>query len=144
MIVSMNHISFTVSELNVSVAFYRDILGLKVKDISNRDQSFAEQVTGIKGSQIMIAYLEAHNCSVELIQYINPVGKKIDTSTNNIGSAHVCFVIDEYDEHLKLLRDNNVQIVSKGNCIIPAGPNRGKSVMYFHDPDCNTIEFISK
>jgi catechol 2,3-dioxygenase-like lactoylglutathione lyase family enzyme len=144
MIKSMNHMSFTVRDLDVSVTFYRNILGLELENISSRDPLFSEKVTGIKGANLKIAYMKAPNCSVELIQYLSPVGKHIDTATNNVGSAHVCFIVDNFDKQVKMLKENRVHIVSVDGCLVPEGPNIGKGVVYFHDPDNNTIEFISE
>ncbi len=136
--------SFTVSDLNISVPFYRDIIGLDLIDIAYRDSSFSENVTGIYGASLKIAYLKAQNCAVELIQYIGAQGERIDTATNNIGSAHVCFIVSDFKNAINNLKLHGVEIVSKNNCIVPAGPNIGKGVTYFHDPDRNTIEYISE
>ena len=44
---------------------------------------------------------------------------------------------------IKRLKKQNVEFASEDNCIVPAGPNKGRGVAYLHDPDNNTIEFIS-
>ena len=142
MITSMNHISFTVSNLDRSVSFYKNVLGLKLLDICERDTAFSEQVTGIEGAHLKIAYLNANNCSVELIEYISPKGESLDTTTCNVGSAHVCFNVDAFNELTDKLKNNHVKFCG-AICTIPAGPNEGKKVLYFKDPDLNTIEFIS-
>ena len=143
MISRTNHVSFTVSNLDASVVFYRDVLGLRLMDISDRDSEFSEKVTGIKGARLRIAYLSAENCSIELIQYLAPEGKKIDTATCNVGSAHVCFDVEGFDDFMKRLRRHNVRMVSEPQQI-PAGPNKGRKVVYTEDPDNNTLEFVSK
>ena len=70
MITNLNHASFTVSNLDESLKFYNQILGLKILDVSYRERSFSESVTGIKGANLKIAYFQANNCRIELIQYI--------------------------------------------------------------------------
>lgn len=142
MITNLNHVSFTVSNIEKSIIFYRDILGLKLLDISTRGVEFSEQVTGIKGADLKIAYFEVNNCKVELIEYLAPKGQKIDTTTCNVGSAHICFNVDEFTSFVNNLRKNNVKF-SGDICEIPAGPNKGRSVLYFEDNDSNTIEIIS-
>ena len=91
MITSMNHVSFTVSDVKEAVKFYEGALGLELIDMCERDEVFSSAVTGIDGASLMIAYLKTTNCSVELIQYVSPPGDRIDTRTCNVGSAHVCF-----------------------------------------------------
>jgi len=138
----MNHISFTVSNLENSVAFFKDMLGLELVNTCERDKEFSERVTGIKDAHLKIAYLKAANCSIELIEYLTPKGMKVDTSTCNVGSAHVCFNVDNFDQLTKDLRKNDIKFAGDV-CVIPAGPNKGKMVLYFEDPDSNTIEIIS-
>jgi catechol 2,3-dioxygenase-like lactoylglutathione lyase family enzyme len=138
----MNHASFTVSNIEKSIEFYRNILGLKLLDTSIRGVDFSEQVTGIKGADLKIAYFEANNCRVELIEYLAPKGKNIDTSTCNIGSAHICFNVDNFTKFVNNLKNNKVKF-SGEVCVIPGGPNKGKNVLYFEDNDSNSIEIIS-
>ena len=142
MIINMNHASFTVSNIDKSIIFYKDILGLKHLDTSTRDIEFSQNVTGIKGADLKIAYFEANNCRVELIEYQAPVGEKINTATCNVGSAHICFNVRNFDNFVNNLRDNDVTF-SGTVSLIPAGPNKGRSVLYFEYIDSNSIEIIS-
>ncbi len=142
MISRMNHVSFTVSNLDASIIFYRDVLGLSLIDVAKRDVAFSEKVTGISGAHLRIAYFSASNCFVELIEYLAPAGEKLDTRTCNVGSAHVCFDVAEYDAFIARLRSHHVHFASEPQ-IVPAGPNKGRKVVYAEDPDGNTLEFFS-
>ena len=143
MILDTNHFSFTVSNLDQSIAFYQNALGLKLLNRSTRDVEFSQAVTGIQGASLDIAYFEAYNVRIELIQYLSPESHKIDTKTSNIGSSHICFNVDG----LEKLASNFLSHGGTMNgaiCEVPAGPNQGKKVVYLDDPDGNTIEFIGK
>lgn len=141
MIEVINHISFTVSNLEESVKFYQEVLGLECISVAERDQSFTEAVTGLYGVAMNIAYFRASNCMIELIQYTVGAGERLDTSTNNIGSAHICFNISNYDEWIERMNKNDVRY--RGVlCVAPAGPNKGKRVCYVMDNDGNNLEFM--
>lgn len=142
MIVEMNHMSFTVSDLDRSVKWYQETLGLELISLDNRDAAFSSRVTGIPGAELRIAYLKAPNCAVELIQYLSPKGAVIDTRTCNIGSAHVCFIVDDFPAMVDRLRAARV-VFGGLPSIVPAGPNIGRGVLYFEDPDSNTVEILS-
>lgn len=143
MISSMNHVSFTVNNLERSVAFYQDVLGLECISIAERDEEFSSAVTGVPNAQMKIAYMKASNCSVELIQYITGAGECLDTKTCNVGSAHICFNIRDYDDWMKRMEKNKVRF--RGElCIVPAGPNKGRRVCYMMDDDGNNLEFIEE
>ena len=141
MIKNVNHMSFTVSNLDDSIKFYSDVLGLKLINVSSRDVLFSEKVTGIPRANLRIAYLSGNNCSLELIQYISPKGKKIDTKTCNIGSSHICFNVDNFREFIRKIK-GKIKIVNSP-VSIPLGPNKGRLVVYAKDPDSNNLEFIS-
>ena len=141
MITTMNHISFTVSDLKASVEFYEKVLGLRCISFAERDGTFSSEVTGVPGAKLYIAYMEAENCNIELIQYTKGQGERLDTKTCNIGSAHVCFNIRDYDEWLERMEKNGVRFRGK-LCEVPEGPNKGKRVCYMMDNDGNNLEFI--
>jgi len=143
MITGLNHTSFTVSNLNKSIEFYEKVLGLEVISKAARDRVFSQDVTGIKNAEMNIAYIKVPNGFIELIEYVNGKGKKLDTATCNTGSAHICFNVKEFTQWIEYLRKNNVKFCGKV-CKVPAGPNQGKGVCYCEDIDGNTLEFIEE
>ncbi len=56
-ILATNHTSFTVSDLDRSVAFFRDALGFEVTSKAPRDPQVVSKITGIEGTEMMIAYV---------------------------------------------------------------------------------------
>ena len=142
MIVSLHHPSFTVEDIHRSGAFYRDLLGLKLEGIWERDPDYSEGVTGIKGAHLKVAYFTLPNASFELVEYLGGKGEKIDTSTNNVGSAHVCFIADDFDGLVERLRAAGTVFAGDVQ-VVPAGGNKGKKIVYVEDPDDNTLEIIA-
>ena len=142
MITRVNHVSFTVSDLDRAIAFYRDALGLEQKSRYPRVDGFVSKVIGMPGSHLEIAHMGAGNCTIELIQYVRPQGVKIDTRTCNVGSAHVCFNVDDFHGLLKRVVAAGGRIVGEPTPI-PDGHSAGRLAVYLEDPDNNTIEFVS-
>jgi len=141
MIVSINHFSYTVYNLEKAIIFYRDILGLSLMNVSSRDSAFSRDITGISDAVIRVAYFKAENCCIELIQYIQGQGEGIDVSTCNPGASHICFNVQKFDDYVERLKVNGVKLKGK-ICVVPAGPNKERKVAYFGDMDYNTIEII--
>ena len=56
-ILSTNHTSFTVSDLEWSLSFFRDILGFEVTSKAPRDPRAIQHITGVKDAEVMIAYV---------------------------------------------------------------------------------------
>lgn len=143
MISSVNHVSFTVSNLEESISFYENVLGMECISKAERDEEFSSAVTGIKGVSMNIAYMQAPGFAVELIQYVAGQGKQIDTATNNPGSTHLCFNISDYDKWMEHMKKNGVRMCGE-LCHVPAGPNKGKRVCYMLDNEGNHLEFIEE
>jgi len=144
MILNTNHTSFTVSDVERSVAFYRDLLGFTLLSLAERPPEFAGPATGIPGAHLKVAYLAAPGGHrLELIQYLNPPGVKLDTRTNNVGSAHLALDVDDLRRVYGELRAKGVRF--RGEPIeIPSGPNRGNLMVYMLDPDDFTLELIQR
>ncbi len=142
MILATNHTSFTVSDVERSAAFYRDLLGFKLLSLAERPPGFAEIATGIPGAHLKVAYLEVPGGHrLELIQYLNPPGVKLDTRTHNVGSAHLGLNVDDLRRVYREFKAKGVHF--KGEPIeIPAGPNKGNFMVYMLDPDDFTLELI--
>jgi len=141
MILRTNHTSFTVSDLDRSIAFYRDLLGFELISLATRDPAFSSKITGIAGAHLKVAYLQAPGHRIELIQYLSPPGKKLDLSTHNIGCGHLAFDVDDLRPIYERLKSKGVLFKSEP-VEIPAGPNRGGMAVYCTDPDGVTIELI--
>ncbi|NLB84047.1 MAG: hypothetical protein GX791_07355 [Synergistaceae bacterium] len=143
MISLLHHASFTVEDLDRSVTFYRDFLGMKLDGIWERESAYAQDVTGIAGARLRLAYFSLENASFELVEYLEGKGQIIDTSPNNIGSAHVCFITTDFDGIVGRLGEWGGKIAGKISTV-PAGVNRGKRVAYVEDPDGNTLEILAE
>ncbi len=141
MIISTNHTSFTVSDLERSVAFYRDIMGFELISLGERGPAFAAKITGVPGAHLKVAYLQAPGHRIELIQYLSPPGKKLDLATNNVGCGHMAFDVDDLRKRYKEMKAKGVQFKSEP-LEVPAGPNKGGFAVYLTDPDGVTLEFI--
>jgi catechol 2,3-dioxygenase-like lactoylglutathione lyase family enzyme len=139
MIEGIHHVSFTVSDMKCSVAFYRDILGLRVVwDSAAAGVEFkgpvADRVTGCPGTELHIVFLAAGENRVELIQY-KPAGKPLaDNKASDTGSAHACFKTENIRELYEKLAANNVRLHCAPQQLDTA------QVIYFRDPDGIILE----
>lgn len=140
-ITGVNHTSFTVSNLDQAVAFFRDVLGATVVSVGDRPREYSERVTGIPGARLYIGYVELGGHRLELIQYLEGQGAVLDVSTNNVGSGHICFNVDDAHALQRELQAKGIRFVSPP-MEIPSGANRGGFATYFKGPDGITLEFI--
>lgn len=144
------HTSWTVSDLDRSIAFYRDLLGFELLATRVRTGRFIEQVVGFEGAELRIAALRIPGAPVgqsghhlELIQYVAPQGVKLDLRTCNVGAAHLALATDSIHETCERLARQGVALVSEP-VPIPAAPGiaSGGYACYLRDPDGFTIELV--
>jgi catechol 2,3-dioxygenase-like lactoylglutathione lyase family enzyme len=145
MITGIHHTSFTVSNLERSLAFYRDLLGMAVESYRGEATApYLGRVTGFPGARLRVALLRpAAGCAelLELIEYVEPAGTPADVRTCNPGSAHVCLVADDVVALYRTLAAAGVRFRSEP-VDLPSGPNAGGRAVYCLDPDGITIELL--
>lgn len=141
-ITSTNHTSFTVSDLDRTLGFFRDCLGFEVTSKAPRDPRLVEKITGVAGADMVIAFVRAPDHSIELIEYRGPDGRgKVESRPCDTGFAHIAFNVAGIDAALEAAARYQVVPIAPP-VAIDAGPNKGRRVVYLRDPDGITIEFI--
>ena len=138
---TIHHTAFTVSNIERSIAFYRDILGMKVLwDSVHAGVAYkgpvCDRITGCHGTEQHIVYLGIGESFLELVEY-TPMGKPLENNkASDIGASHVCFKTDDISALYEKLLANNVKV----HC----SPQEGISnlIMYFRDPDGIILEAI--
>ena len=141
----IHHLGMTVADIEQSVVFYGDLLGMEL--IGRRacvDASYVASQTGYEGVQLSVASFRVNQNSkqsLEIVQYLNHVGKPSNTATNCAGNTHLCIVVDDLNAAYRDLQSRGVEFKSKP-VPITAGPNQGGVVVYFFDPDGYVLEMF--
>jgi lactoylglutathione lyase len=146
MLRGFHHSSFTVSDMERSLAFYRDVLGLAVVVDQEPQADYPARVTGFPGAILRIVFLQVAGGDghrLELIQYKTRAGEPLPLATNRPGCAHVCFLVDDLPAVYERLRARGVAFVS-APVPITEGVNRGGAAVYLRDPDGITIELLQR
>ena len=141
-IISADHTGITVTNLERSVAFWRDVLGFELSHRPHQTGNLASEITGVAGAEISIAVLKGYGHKIELLEYLAPPDRKhVDLRPCDVGSVHVALAVDNLDAVLSAIAASGWKAVGKPQ-ILKTGPNAGKRVVYVRDPDGTTIEFM--
>jgi len=142
------HFSFTVADLDRSIGFYRDRLGMELVRTQRQDNDYTRRLVGYPDARLRIAQLRLAGWApsrsghhLELVQYLAPRGVRGDPGMCNPGAAHLAFEVDDIHAHHARLSAAGVPFVSPPNAIT-AGINEGGFTCYFRDPDDITLELV--
>jgi catechol 2,3-dioxygenase-like lactoylglutathione lyase family enzyme len=97
----IDHVGITVAQLDRSLAFYRDLLGMSVIGLSDDEDVGA--IVGIPGASARIADLDAGNGQIlELLEYVSHADGHLD-GPDTVGSCHLSLQIGELGSALSRL-----------------------------------------
>src|SRR5438094_8192541 len=141
--IGADHTGITVSNLERSLEFWRDVLGFELSHTAHQTGEMAEQITSVKAAELKLAVVKAPGGhKIELLEYLAaPDRKRADVRPCDVGHIHVALVVDDLDVVLERIVAAGWKAAGKPQTL-KTGPNAGKRVVYVRDPDGATIEFM--
>ncbi|MGC9961252.1 MAG: VOC family protein [Acidimicrobiales bacterium] len=139
----IHHVGITVADLDRSVAFYQDLLGMELLDLSEDEDVAA--VVGIPGARVRAADLNAGNGQVlELLQYKVPKAQATVPDPDTIGSCHVSFQVDDLSAAIARLSRAGGGTMGDVAALTEGQVWTGCTVVYARDPDGMIIELMER
>ena len=145
-ILAADHTGITVSNLERSLAFWRDVLGFELSHTAHQTCEMACEITGVAGAEIKLAVVKAPGGhKIELLEYLAPAERKrhVDLRPCDVGFVHVALVVDDLDPILRSIEASGWKAAGEPQTL-RSGPNAGKRVVYARDLDGTTIEFMQQ
>ena len=141
------HVGLTVSDLNRSIAFYRDILGLKLQGEIFMEGEETDKMFRKENCKARVAYLNGSKVleapPIELIQFVDSKIHKEQSDLFTTSISEVCFYTDDIDFVYKTLIENHVECLSEPQYFDFRADGFGKSrAFYFRDPDGIILEMM--
>jgi catechol 2,3-dioxygenase-like lactoylglutathione lyase family enzyme len=143
-IIAADHTGITVSNLERSLAFWRDVLGFELSHRAHQTGELAAEITGVPGAEISLAVLRTSGGhKIELLEYLAPADRKqyVGLRPCDVGSVHLALTVDNLDAVLEKVAASGWK-AGRQPQTLKTGPNAGKRVIYVRDPDGTTIEFM--
>jgi catechol 2,3-dioxygenase-like lactoylglutathione lyase family enzyme len=143
----IDHVGITVSDLDRALGFYRDLLGLRVIADTTVVEPEVAELLGLDSVQLRIADLDSGDGRVvELLQYLQPKGRRVAYDSSDSATAHVAFTVDDLDALHERLTAAGASIVSRRPITIsePGGAFDGAICLYVRDPDGMILELVQR
>jgi glyoxylase I family protein len=140
----LHHVGITVQDLDASICFYHDVLGL---EFSNEPSPWFDgpdlgPAVGVPGAALRQVSLMLGDTTLELLEYKDPPSETAKPLlSNNIGASHVAFVVDDIHAKKAELEDKGISFYSDVNTV-DEGVLAGWRWVYFEDPDGYPLELV--
>src|SRR3954449_11917110 len=114
-ILAADHTGITVSDIERSLSFWRDVLGFVLFHRAHQKGPLAEQITGVVGAEILIAVLKAPGHKIELLEYRAPADRKQENNLRpcDLGAAHIALTVDNLDAVLETVASRGWKAAGK-------------------------------
>lgn len=140
----VHHTSFTVSDLDRSLEFYRDLLGCEVLATQEKDGGYFAAIVGDPRAHVRMAHLRVPGADhvIELFEYVAPEGTRADVRPWNVGASHICFIVDDLPALYEQLVEQGVTSFVSPPIEVDTGINTGGYALYVRDPDGINVELF--
>jgi catechol 2,3-dioxygenase-like lactoylglutathione lyase family enzyme len=141
----VHHTGYTVSDLDRSVAFYRDLMGMEVVAQQEKQGGYLAAIVGYPDAHVRMAHLRVPGDDhvVELFQYLAPAGAVPERiEPRDVGTAHLCFVVDDLPAAYRRLVEAGVETFVSPPVEVDTGINTGGYGIYLRDPDGIVLEIF--
>lgn len=138
MINALEHVAISVGNIERSLAFYRDFIGMEViMDLNITDDRIG-RVVGIPEARCRIVHLRLGQTVLELFCYTNPAGtNKADAMRQcDHGLIHIGFKVTDFHGEVERLKAGGFTFLGE-----PVEFRPGVWIVYFRGPDGEICEF---
>lgn len=142
------HIGFVVSDVEKSLKWYTEVLGLTVeRPIRELSGDWISAVTGFEGSRMKMAWVGVGGqASIELDQYVTPEGSG-DPPTprqNDVRASHVGVQVDDVHAEYERMSALGVKFAGPPPVKLDNEFPWANCAVFLQDPDGNWIELLER
>ncbi len=150
---AVDHISWTVPDLENALAFYRDVIGatelyrmgpLDAADlpVGEDGRDWMASHVDVAGARLTLAMLQiAPNMKFQLVQYDKPADRRQQLPRNcDRGGHHLALQVDDVEKAIAYLEAHGCKAMDIIH--IDSGPLAGKKNVYMTDPFGHSLEIV--
>jgi catechol 2,3-dioxygenase-like lactoylglutathione lyase family enzyme len=144
-LLGVHHTGLVVKDLERSIRFYHDLLGLEFYSeptpwFSGPDLA---RGVGVPDAELRtVMFWVGEHSTLELLEYRNPPQEATRPVPNSrLGAAHVCFKVEDVWAKKAELEAKGVEFYGDVN-VVDDGPLAGWRWVYFSDPDGLALELV--
>jgi len=137
------HVGISVRNLDESVKFYTEVLGMEEGLRVTHKGETVSRVVAVEDAEVDVCYVTKGQHRLELIEYKNKDQAKLNTaykSQDDPGLVHIAFIVDDVEATYQKIKNlgyefNSPPMVTREN---------GPKIAFFRGPDNVIIELYQK
>ncbi len=138
---NIRHFGIVVSDIDKSLRFYRDLLGLKIQRDMQEEGGFISSILGLEGVKVRTVKMSADDGNlIELLCYQSHPRRPSEKGICEIGASHPAFTVENIDSEYNKLMNEGV----KFNCPPKVSPDGKAKVAFCYDPDGVPVELVEE
>lgn len=134
----LNHVGITVTDLDASLAFYRDVVGFEMTLRTRATGEWFDTLTRNDSADIEIVMLQLDDFTLQLVQYHASGGATLPLAHHNVGNPHLCIEVDDVDARHEKISASGMHDPTPLVDIMGTGIRS----FYVHDPDGVPVELL--
>lgn len=142
------HAGITVSDMDRSLRFYSDVLGLEVESDAVIDLPYLFRLTSVQAKEVRVVFLRIPGSDgqsrIELLEYRGLERHPASARPCDPGHGHVCLVVEDVAAVHRLLVASGYKARSEAPVEFTGGPRAGAKALYSIDPDGYHIELFER
>lgn len=145
----IDHIGFTVPDINKAVSFFHDVMGcvevMRFGPFSDPKGNFMTELVNVNPRAVIkqIAMMRCgRGANIELFDYTSPDQNKVMPKNSDYGGYHIAFYVKDIKAAVDKARSLGLK-VGTGPFTLKEGPAAGESVTYVQTPWGMQLELIS-
>ena len=143
MLKSFFHTGFVVKDIEKSVQFYSEVLGMRIAGRMERQGEFVEQVLAFPGAHIKGGFVDmGEGHQLELIQYLSPASGENNLNRNDLGASHLAFFVEDLDKFYQETLQKGIRYNNPPASMFDENGNLSRKAAFAQDPDGNWLEFV--
>ena len=143
----IDHVGVTVADVERSLRFYRDTLGLRVINDSLLTSPEVAALLGLESIELRSVDLDSGDGRVfELLHYVRPAGHHVDYESRDPATGHVALTVDDLGAVRARIEAGGGKVISTAELHVsdPGGAFDGAVCLYVRDPDGMILELVER
>jgi catechol 2,3-dioxygenase-like lactoylglutathione lyase family enzyme len=136
-----SHLGICVSDLERSLAFWRDALGFREAKRLDVAGDAPEQMLGVHDLDLRAVFLERDGARIELLHYVSPGhrGTGEPRPMNALGLTHLSLLVDDLDSALAACEQAGGRVLHATRV---RNPELASEAVFVTDPDGTRVELV--